>query len=156
MAEPVYGTCLVCGDLFRTKKSDLERRKTCSRKCSDIRKKTQYKGESNPNYGNRGQKNPVFVGEKIKLGYRLVYMPGHPNSQKDGYILEHRLIMSEVLGRPLEDFEDVHHKDENRLNNDPSNLEVITRSEHTALHNRQKQIVRDENGRIKAIIKAEG
>lgn len=37
---------------------------------------------------------------------------------------EHRLVMAEVLGRPLTDEEVVHHRDGDRLNNTPENLEL--------------------------------
>jgi hypothetical protein len=47
---------------------------------------------------------------------------------------EHRKVMEEIVGRPLTFNEVVHHKDGNHLNNDPSNLEVMTRSEHTRHH----------------------
>lgn len=38
--------------------------------------------------------------------------------------LEHRLVMAEVLGRPLTDTEVVHHRDGDRLNNTRDNLEL--------------------------------
>lgn len=41
-----------------------------------------------------------------------------------GDVLEHRLVMSEVLGRPLYRDETVHHKDGNKAHNDPANLEL--------------------------------
>ena len=47
-----------------------------------------------------------------KQGYILIWKPGHPNSNKGkqkGYVFEHRLVMSEHLGRPLESGEVVHH-----------------------------------------------
>jgi hypothetical protein len=50
---------------------------------------------------------------------------------------QHRVIAEGVIGRTLSKDEVVHHKDRNRSNNDPSNLEVMTRSEHTALHRRE-------------------
>lgn len=45
-----------------------------------------------------------------------------------------RVLMEQILGRPLLKTEDVHHKDENPLNNNPDNLEVIDHVEHTRAH----------------------
>jgi hypothetical protein len=44
--------------------------------------------------------------------------------RKSDWIMEHRLVMGQVLGRPLEKHERVHHRDGNRANNDPANLEL--------------------------------
>lgn len=49
-----------------------------------------------------------------------------------------RILMEESLGRPLEPYEDVHHIDEDRSNNDLSNLEVINHGLHQKLHAEQK------------------
>lgn len=49
-------------------------------------------------------------------------------------LLVHRLIMEQILERPLSPDEVVHHKDGNKLNNHPSNLELMTRSEHINHH----------------------
>src|SRR3990167_6326539 len=51
-----------------------------------------------------------------------------------GYIKEfgrhqHRRVMEDILGRKLKSSEIVHHKDENKHNNSPKNLEVMTQSE---------------------------
>ena len=48
---------------------------------------------------------------------------------------EHRSVMESILGRSLSSDEIVHHKDNNPRNNDPTNLEVMTRSAHAKLHN---------------------
>ena len=48
--------------------------------------------------------------------------------------LEHRKIMRMKLGRELTSDEVVHHVDGNPLNNKPSNLMVMSRSEHSRLH----------------------
>ncbi len=49
-----------------------------------------------------------------------------------GSIQDHRLVYRCLVG-PLGD-EDVHHKDGNHLNNRPSNLQKMTRSEHSSHH----------------------
>ena len=43
---------------------------------------------------------------------------------KTGFVFKHRLVMQEKLGRKLHKHETVHHKDGNRLNNHPDNLEL--------------------------------
>jgi ribosomal protein S27E len=73
-------------------------------------------------------------------GYRVVVMNAddkfasmtqrRKNGQKTLYCLEHRYVMAQTLGRPLEVWEVVHHKDGNKLNNKPENLELVTRQSH--------------------------
>lgn len=46
-----------------------------------------------------------------------------------------RLIAELVFGIKLKKTDDVHHKDGNPLNNDPSNLEIIDHKEHERKHN---------------------
>lgn len=46
----------------------------------------------------------------------------------------HRRVVEAILGRTLSCNEVVHHIDGNKLNNDPTNLKVMTRSEHVRLH----------------------
>ena len=60
----------------------------------------------------------------------------------DGYIKlngrhEHRIVAEKMIGRTLESGEIVHHKDGNKRNNTPENLEVITQSEHIREHLRR-------------------
>lgn len=45
-----------------------------------------------------------------------------------------KLLMERVLGRPLAPYEDVHHIDENPLNNSVDNLEVRNHGEHQREH----------------------
>jgi len=47
---------------------------------------------------------------------------------------EHRVVAEEKLGRTLRPDEHVHHRDHNRQNNAPDNLEVLPAREHLALH----------------------
>lgn len=55
---------------------------------------------------------------------------------KGAWAYEHRVVMAQVLGRPLLRTEDVHHINEDKQDNRPENLEVVSRSVHTAHHNR--------------------
>ena len=49
---------------------------------------------------------------------------GVSNAEGARYVLEHRLVMARLLGRPLTDEETVHHKDNNKENNAPDNLQL--------------------------------
>lgn len=61
-------------------------------------------------------------------GYQRVLLdptdPMFVMALQDGSVMEHRLVMARKLGRPLKRSETVHHIDGNKLNNDPSNLQL--------------------------------
>lgn len=83
--------------------------------------------------GVRGEKHPCWKGGRTvdKDGYVLVHRPEHPDSNSNGYIREHRLVMEQKLGRRLGSHEVVHHMDDDHANNDPSNLELYdSNAEH--------------------------
>lgn len=67
-------------------------------------------------------------------GYIYVWEPDNPSSYKDGWMPEHRLVMQNVLGRPLEPDEYVHHKNQRKDDNRIANLELMTPAEHRSLH----------------------
>lgn len=67
--------------------------------------------------------------------YLAIYKPEHHKSQSDGYVYIHQLQAEKILGRKLKGEECVHHKDENKFNNDENNLIVFkTKSDHGAFH----------------------
>lgn len=58
----------------------------------------------------------------------------------------HVVIMELAIGRKLARSEVVHHIDHNRVNNDLSNLALMTRAQHAALHARENYQYRKRTG----------
>ncbi len=54
----------------------------------------------------------------------MVKVPNHPNANARGYVLEHIKVMSDMLGRPIQDSETIHHKNGIKDDNRPENLEL--------------------------------
>lgn len=107
--------CQVCGAVFRP---DRASRKCCSRKC----------GTANNGGHNRMPERWVTHISGYIVG--TVFINGVQTR-----VRQHRWIMQQHLGRELSDDEDVHHingiKNDNRI----ENLEVISHSDHSRLHN---------------------
>ena len=57
-------------------------------------------------------------------GYVVEYMPGHIQADKDGKVLQHRRMYSDIIGRRLHRYENIHHKNGNRSDNNIENLEL--------------------------------
>lgn len=111
----IIKTCLQCGQDYPKRPAETLRefgkRKFCSRPCADL-----------------GRKTTRVSDEKFKARYRQKKLP-------DGSrILEHRWVMEQHLGRKLETWEQVHHKNHDRLDNRIENLEVVTSAEHGVRH----------------------
>lgn len=78
-------------------------------------------------------------GRYVSGGYVHVKVVSHPRQDVRGYVPEHILVAEESVGRHLNDGEYVHHRDGNRQNNDPSNLEVMySHKEHMDEHPRKR------------------
>ena len=88
-----------------------------------------------------GDANPAWKGGRRQRadGYWLVQTP-------DGERLEHRVVMERKLGRHLRDDEIVHHVDEDKSNNDPENLAVMSQSDHARHHAPAMHQARNGNG----------
>jgi hypothetical protein len=62
-----------------------------------------------------------------------------PSGKTEDRVYHHRYVMEQHLGRELRSDEIVHHKDGDKLNNDISNLEIMTRAEHARHHHGDRQ-----------------
>jgi ribonucleoside-diphosphate reductase alpha chain len=67
------------------------------------------------------------------IDYGNGYVRVHLKNGRKGKDLFHRMIVRDVLNRDIDELS-VHHADENKLNNDPANLEVLTPAEHSRHH----------------------
>lgn len=87
-------------------------------------------------YFGEGNKNPNWRGGVIwNKGYKTIPAKDHPMVNKDGYVMEHRLVMEKHIGRYLRKEEVVHHKNGNKLDNNIRNLVLCANEKaHRKLH----------------------
>lgn len=71
-------------------------------------------------------------------GYVLAYAPMHPNAHKDGYVMEHTIVIERELGRYLTTDEVVHHKNGVRSDNRIENLKLMNKHDHQSMHMRMR------------------
>jgi hypothetical protein len=118
--------CTVCAALFRPKRSEQV---ICSVRCRQVN-----------NARNRlGQKTGPQSGRVYRVtidrdGYRRVYAGTHPYAEGRKMIGEHVLRMEMMIGRRIGPTECVHHVNEDKQDNRPENLVLMTRSAHSKLH----------------------
>lgn len=69
-----------------------------------------------------------------KGDYDYALIPEHPNATKNGYVLYHRIVMENHLGRLLDKAEVVHHINGDKHDNRIENLQLLDSKEHGHLH----------------------
>lgn len=168
--------CVICGKPMYYKSYRLKRLShgaVCSDECSKRLHTQLMIGENNHQFGLIGDKNASFSKKEIisQHGYIMEYCPGHPFPSDCGTkgtrVRQHRLVVErnwqlfdqkyffEIDGQKyLKPDYDVHHINFNKQDNRIENLQILTRAEHTALHNQDKTIVRNDRGQIIGVIKS--
>lgn len=68
-----------------------------------------------------------------KDGYVRLWKTGHPREGTGG-VYEHIIVAEQMIGRPLRDDEEVHHRNEIKHDNRPENLQVLASLEHRQIH----------------------
>lgn len=155
-------SCVVCGKTFwRFASSKAE---CCSKSCAATKRnrtdanpalRRDISGSKNPMFGKGmvGADNPMFGrtgansprwkgGRRVRRdGYTRVVVPSdHPYPSEIActgtrYILEHRFVMEQHVGRYLMPGEVVHHRDGNPRNNAIENLELFAnQTDHMKAH----------------------
>lgn len=114
--------CKVCKKEFEFRTVDKrDKNKYCSSACSLVPLRTK--------------KHQIEAGKKgAKVNIEKYRGTGTKTYVKENGRHQHRVIAELMLGRKLKKGEIVHHKDHNKKNNHPSNLEVTTQSEHCKIH----------------------
>ena len=155
--------CIICGKAFYLKPSKKVNDKAhcCSQECLYKYRHNFMLGENNHQFWLKGKDNPTWkTDEKIThYGYRKIRKLDHPFKDCDGFVFEHRLVAEKYLlneensieidgKRYLKPEYDVHHIDENRLNNDPINLQVLLKGKHKSYHNKKNPVPRNERGQF--------
>ena len=108
-------------------------------------KEKSDKHKSNISKSRIGNKNPSWIGgrKKVTSGHILIYKPEHPNSNTNGNVFEHRLVMEDNIKRLLTKDEIVHHIDCDPSNNSIENLYLTDRSGHQKIHNSMGKLLKE-------------
>jgi len=119
--------CRQCGRRFLSNIFHQKRQGSCSRTCG-----MRAFHKEHPQIRAR-EKSTRWAGGTLvnRSGYVMELAPDHPSldGTQRRYVLQHRLVMESVLGRLLARNEYVHHKNGDRADNRPENLELWRRGQ---------------------------
>lgn len=92
----------------------------------------------------------IYKGKKYYISKQGYYTRDERSGNKRKTLLLHRIIWEDNFGAIPEGFH-IHHKDENRINNDINNLECVSLSHHASHHRKEEW----ESGKLNYLVKAQ-
>jgi hypothetical protein len=107
----------------------------------ELRRQNRYKHCRKCNGGNpvkRGAESSSWKGGQI-ISYKYVMIKLQSDdffysmANSAGYVFEHRLVMAKHLGRCLQSWEIIHHKNHIRTDNRIENLQLVSGDKHTQI-----------------------
>ena len=126
--KAVERVCRECGKLFRCTERQLVQYERggsfCTPLCSAIYRGREWRGKRKSGYA------PVGSTRSNQFGYLLERVgeddPYLVMQQRDGWVLQHRLVLARALGRVLSRKEQVHHKNGIKTDNRLENLQLVS------------------------------
>lgn len=148
--QPREVTCYECGRAF-VRPFNTTAKKFCSPEC----------------FGDwRAKEAPArWLDKRGYVWLRISKMPAERRefarlcaSNAQSMVMEHRLVMAEAIGRPLQRSEEVHHGNGVKTDNRLVNLNILARGDHQKYHadvNAELRKLRHENEKLKRQLEVE-
>jgi len=155
--ELVAKKCDMCGNIknvsWNTVVRCRKKHNTTSDYCFSCSMKIYNTGNNNPAKKNeskikisqvtKGKSKSFKDGKNLRILERKISSSGHVlkwDPLSKSHVQEHRLIMSNILNKPLSQLNEIHHINGIKTDNSISNLIELSSSEHGLLHSQLEQL----------------